>query len=115
MMFMEDAAKATKNKITDPIRACMLKKQTATHKLEEGKYMTDGLHVCVEGHHVGKYVFDIIKKTREKKDKETSEKVKKKLKETGAQAQGLGSSGQGGFTSAPDINKLEAHGTMVHT
>jgi hypothetical protein len=42
---------------------------------------TGGLHVCIEGNHMGKFALDTIKKTRENKDKEASDKVKKKLKE----------------------------------
>jgi hypothetical protein len=81
MLFVEEAVKAKHHTHTDPLRAHLLKRQTATNKFEEGKRTTAGLHVCVEGHHVGQFALDIINKTREKKEKEASDKVNKKLKE----------------------------------
>jgi hypothetical protein len=44
MMLMEEATNPKQNKNTDPLRAHLLKRQTATKKLQEEKYMTAGLH-----------------------------------------------------------------------
>jgi hypothetical protein len=81
MMFVEEAAKAKQFTNTDPLRVHLPKRQTTTKKLEEGKYTTAGLQVCVKGHHMGQFALDIINKTKEKKDKDASEMVKKKSKE----------------------------------
>jgi hypothetical protein len=62
--FVEETAKATKNKATDLISASMLKEETATKKLAQGKIVTTGLRVCDEGYYVGKFALDIIKQTR---------------------------------------------------
>jgi hypothetical protein len=70
MHFLEEDIQVTKNNNTNLLYAPLLKKQTTTKKLKEGKRMTDGLHDCVEGHHVVQFVLDLIKKTRENKDKE---------------------------------------------
>jgi hypothetical protein len=68
MMSVEEAAKATQNKNTDPLHVHLLKKKPATKKLEEGQCMTAGVRVYFEGHHVGQFALDIMQKTREKKD-----------------------------------------------
>jgi hypothetical protein len=58
-----------------------LKKETAKGKLAKGKRLTAAIHVCAEGHHVGQFALDIIRRTSENKKKVTSDKRKKKQKE----------------------------------
>jgi hypothetical protein len=43
--------------------------------------MTVGLHLFAEGHHVGKFTLNIIKQTKDKREKENLDKARNMLKE----------------------------------
>jgi hypothetical protein len=49
----------------DPHLARYIMKEAAHKKLAEGKRSTVGLPMFTEGHHVGQFALDIIKKTHE--------------------------------------------------